>query len=237
MHELGLPQGNAFISYSHEDAEYAGQAKRVLAEVSINAFLAHEDLNVSEQWRERILEELRRCDLFVALFSAHFLSSIWGLQEVGFIVARPEVMVAPLSIDGTVPCGFVSHLQSRRIPRDGISRALLVEPLAAHRPRMILPGLIRIAGDAGGYREAEARMRPLVPLFPIFTTAEAEALASASVSNGQIWGAQRCRGEYLPELIRVQGANLKPETLRALQYQVENDEWYGRRTLTLRDGG
>jgi hypothetical protein len=226
MQELGLPPVNAFISYSHEDGEYAGQAKRVLAEVGINAFLAHEDLNVSEQWRERILEELRRCDLFVGFFSAHFLSSSWGLQEVGFIVARPEVLVVPLSIDGTIPCGFVSHLQSRRIPKDGITRALLVEPLAVQRPRMILPRLIRIAGKAPSFLEAAARMRPLVPLFPVFTAGEAEALASASVSNGQIWSAAQCRDEYLPELIRVQGANLKPETLRALQYQVTNDEWY-----------
>lgn len=226
MQELVLPQVNAFISYAHEDGEHAGQAKRVLAEVGINAFLAHEDLNVSEQWRGRILEELRRCDLFVALFSAHFLSSKWALQEVGFIIARPEVLVAPLSIDGTVPCGFVSHLQSGRVLKDGITRALLVEPLAVHRPRMILPGLIRIVGKASSFLDASAKMRPLVALFPDFTAEEAEALASASVSNGQIWSAAQCRDDYLPQFIRVQGANLKPETLHALQYQVENDKWY-----------
>ena len=39
MQELVLPQVNAFISYAHEDGEHAGQAKRVLAEVGINAFL------------------------------------------------------------------------------------------------------------------------------------------------------------------------------------------------------
>ena len=69
-------------------------------------------------------------------------------------------------------------------------------------------------------------MRPLVPYFSIFTAEAAQALAEASVCNGQIWSASLCRGKYLPEFIRVQGSNLKPETLRALQYQVENDERY-----------
>ena len=62
--------------------------------------------------------------------------------------------------------------------------------------------------------------------FSIFTAEEAQALAEASVRNGQIWSASLCRDRYLPEFIRVQGSDLKPETLRALQYQVENDEWY-----------
>lgn len=120
----------AFISYSHQDRAYGAQAKGVLAEVGIEAFLAHDDLEVSEEWRERILIELRRCDLFVALLSANFLSSKWAPQEAGFIVSRPEVVIAPLSIDGTTPFGFLSHLQAGRITKDGITRELLVAPLA-----------------------------------------------------------------------------------------------------------
>jgi hypothetical protein len=69
-------------------------------------------------------------------------------------------------------------------------------------------------------------MRPLVPLFPLFTPDEAQALAEASVENGQIWSAALCRSEYLPELIRTQGPNIKAKTLRALKYQVKNDAWY-----------
>ena len=73
-------QVKAFISYSHEDRVHGGQAKTALAEVCIVSFLAHEDLNVSDEWRERILEELRQCDLFVPLLSANFLASKWHLR-------------------------------------------------------------------------------------------------------------------------------------------------------------
>ena len=213
----------AFISYSHLDREFGGQAKDVLGEVGIDAFLAHEDVEMSEEWQQRILEELRHCDLFVPLLSENFLKSEWAPQEAGFIASRPpdEVVIAPLSIDGTIPFGFFGHVQSGRIEVDGITRELLVEPLIKRFPRKFFPVWIRIAGDARSFRSAEDKMRPLVPLFPLFTAEEAQALAEAAVKNGQIWDARLCRGEYLPEFIRVQGRNLKPETLHALQHKIE----------------
>ena len=223
-----LPVVTAFVSYSHVDRKFGQQAKDVLDEVGIDAFLAHEDLETSEEWRDRILSELRRCDLFVPLLSKNFLESKWAPQEAGFIASRPEVAIAPLSIDGTIPFGFLSHVQSSPIRDNGITRELLVEPLVKRVPRKILPGLIRVAGEAGSYRYAEQTMLALAQYFSLFTAEEAQALAEASVSNSQIWSASLCRIKYLPEFILVQGINLKPETLRALQYQVENDQWYPR---------
>ncbi|MCY4600868.1 MAG: toll/interleukin-1 receptor domain-containing protein [Acidobacteria bacterium] len=223
-----LPVVTAFISYSHVDRKFGWQAKEVLGEVGIPAFLAHEDLEVSEDWRRRILDELRSCDLFVPLLSKNFLVSQWAPQEAGFIASRPEVIVAPLSIDGTTPFGFLSSYQSTRIATAGITRALLVAPLASRFPRIFLPGLIRIAARAGSFRQAEELMEPLVPWFPIFTPQEAQALAVAATNNGQIWSASLCRARYLPEFLSVQGNNIDPETLRALRYQVENDQRYPR---------
>ena len=140
---LVLPKITAFISYSHKDRKFGAQAKAVLAEVGVEAFLAHDDLHVSDQWRGRIIEELKRCDLFVSLLSESSVKSKWAPQEVGFIIARPDVAIAPLSIDGTKPFGFISHVQSRPIPKEGITSELLVEPLARRIPRKILPGLIK----------------------------------------------------------------------------------------------
>jgi hypothetical protein len=216
----------AFISYSYADREYGAQAKRVLAEFDIEGFLAHEDLEVSEEWQARILAELRRCDLFVPLLSANFLASRWAPQEAGFIISRPEVLITPLSIDGTTPFGFLSHIQSRRIPSEGLTREFLIEPLATRLPRIALPALIRIAGAAKSFRDAESKVAPLVRFFPNFTPQEAQAFAEASITNGQIWAAALCRDDYLPKFAQAQGTNLDPKTLRALQYQLEHDERY-----------
>jgi TIR domain len=216
----------AFISYSHEDRKYGGQAKSVLAEVGIQAFLAHDDLHVSDEWRERIIQELKRCELFVPLLSVSFLASKWAPQEVGFIVSRPEVAIATISLDGTKPFGFISHVQCRKITNDAITRELLVEPLAHRIPRKILPGLIRAASNAGSFRSAEALMAPLAQYFPTFTADKAQALAEGSVRNGQIWSAALCRTEYLPQLLEHQAKNISPMTLRALKYQIANDRRY-----------
>lgn len=222
----GGSKASAFISYSHVDRKYGAQAKSVLADVGIEAFLAHDDLHVSDEWRTRIIQELKCCDLFVPLLSENFLASKWAPQEVGFIISRPKVTIAPISLDGTTPFGFISHVQSRRIGKDGITLELLVDPLAERMPRKILPGLIRIASDAGSFRYAEARMAPLVPYFRRLRPDQAQALAEASVRNGQIWSAKLCRTEYLPEFVRHQAKNIASKTLRALKYQIQNDEWY-----------
>lgn len=218
----------AFISYSHDDRRHGAQAKTVLEEVSIEAFLAHEDLEVSEEWRTRILAELQECDIFVPILSESFLASKWAPQEAGYIASRPSVIIAPVSIDETTSPGFLSHVQSRRIPKGGITRELLVEPLARHRPREILPRLIDFLAKAGSYRGAEARMKPLRPFFPTLTPEEAQALAAASVENGQIWLAGQCRHEFLPAFLEQQGENIEQGTRRALEHQLEHGEWYPR---------
>ena len=220
----------AFISYSNKDRRVGAQANAVLGAVGIDGFLAHETLKVSEQWKERILEELRRCDLFVPLLSKNFMESEWAPQEAGFVVSRPEVVIAPLSIDGTNPFGFFGDVQRGRIRENGVTQELLVEPvlpsLVRHVPRKILPGVIRRAGEAHSYRDAERQFRPLVPLFEQLSAEEANALAEASVENPQIWAAHLCRDDYLPVFIRVHADNIEPDTLRALRYQIENQSWY-----------
>lgn len=95
----------AFISHSHKDREFAGEAKEVLSEAGMEAFVAHDDIEVSGEWLGRIREELQRCHLFVPLLSKNFQKSKWTLQEVGFIASRSKVKIAPLSIDETLHSG------------------------------------------------------------------------------------------------------------------------------------
>lgn len=226
----------AFISYSHKDREYAQPAKQFLEELGIAAFLAHEDLEVSEEWKVEIVEKLKSCDYFIPLLSKNFRWSKWAPQEAGFIASRPEVQIVPLSIDGTVSFGFMEHLQSGRIGEGGITRELLVTPLARKQPRVFLPPMIGVAVDARSWRGAEHRMRPLVPLFPLLTAHEAQVLAAGAAENGEIWSAFECRTKHLPEFIRVHGRTIKPRTLKVLQYQIDNGRRYIPSPDELRDG-
>jgi hypothetical protein len=48
----------ASISYQTGEKLVAGQLQALLAKLGVKSFLAHEDIQVSEEWRHKILEEL-----------------------------------------------------------------------------------------------------------------------------------------------------------------------------------
>src|ERR1035438_3292379 len=115
----------AFISYSVIDKQFAGGVKRALENLGVECFLAHEDIRVSEEWKDRILQELREADIFVTVLSERFKASEWCSQELGFIVSRPEVVIVPLSIDGTNPYGFISHVQGQYVSNEDAIPAII----------------------------------------------------------------------------------------------------------------
>jgi hypothetical protein len=91
----------------------AGALRALLAECGAGSFLAHEDIDVSQEWRERILNELKVCNVFIPLLSRHFRESEWASQEIGLAYSRANVLLIPLSTDGTMPFGFIKHLQGK----------------------------------------------------------------------------------------------------------------------------
>ena len=216
----------AFISYSAEESEHGHAVKALLRKFGIDGFLAHDDLAVSEEWRARILDELLRCEVFVALLSNSFRASDWCAQEVGVVIGRDNVAIVPLSLDGTTPFGFLSQLQAKRVPESGITEALLIEPIARKHPHKIIPGMIGRVRIAGGFRIAEAAMASIIPFFPVLNDEELQSLVQASIANYEVWAASRCAGEYLPQLIEMHRARISAELLRALEYQITEHSWY-----------
>ncbi len=189
---------NAFISYSTANKKWSSAVKSALSSVGFEGFLAHEDLQVSEEWKKSIIHELKRTDVFVVLLSKEFKQSEYCSQEVGFIISRRKVLIIPLSIDGTLPYGFISHLQGVRVGNeDDISQAIL-DVLLRKKPRIAISSWIKQVDDAGSFRGAEAIVKPLVVHFTEFTKEEAVTFAKAALGNGQVWNAHLCRTEYLP---------------------------------------
>ena len=218
----------AFISYSTADKKVAGSVKTVLNDIGVEAFLAHEDINVSQVWKERIIGELMDSEIFIPLLSDAFKQSEWAPQEIGLAVAQGDdtVLFIPLSVDMTIPFGFISHIQSIRIPDDGFTIDLFIEPMINKHPHEVIPGLIDRMANARSWRNAEAFMLPLVPHFDRFNVVEVSAFAEASINNGEIWSANECRSTYLPGFIEVHRSNMASEILNALEYQIAEQQWY-----------
>lgn len=208
---------DAFISYSTADKELAGTVKRAIKEFGIEAFLAHEDLYVSEEWKERILQELRRDDVFVAILSADYKTSAWCDQELGFIVSRPDVLIIPLVTDGTMPYGFISHLQGQRVADLNLVVEIIGSALYRKRPRIMIPLQITKVRNAGSFRGAEAAVRPLVSLFSEFNDQEIASFVDAATENSQVWDAAYCRSEFLPQFLKVNSARMTAANRKLLE--------------------
>ena len=142
-----------FISHVHTARKSAGTLKSAMQAYGITAFVAHDDIETSDEWREEILSALMSMHAFVAVLTEDFSTSAWTDQEVGIAVAR-DVLVIPLS-KGAIPYGFIGKYQSfngagRTVAEvaESVFRAICSSPRT--RPEMIkcLVNTISRASDA-----------------------------------------------------------------------------------------
>lgn len=103
-----------FLSYSTVDRLVAGRIASELRKCfACEVFLAHEDIEVSEHWRARILKELKDCDAILALVTPNFRPSKWTDQEVGNVVGQGKKVVPIFSVEPLH--GFLEMFQGIRL--------------------------------------------------------------------------------------------------------------------------
>ena len=121
-------------------------------------------------------------------------------------------------------------LATARVPQEsgfpGGLRDLVIEPILERFPHEIIPRLVKRLAGARSFRGAEALMSPLVSHFDRFNDDEISAFATASIENGQIWDAEMCATDFLPEFLRKHRATLPSDKLAALEYQINNRRRY-----------
>lgn len=107
-----------FLSYSTGDKKTAGMIKEELEKFGLEVFLAHEDIEPSEEWQNAILNGLKGCDVFIPLLTKKFKTSDWTDQETGIAFFNKK-MIIPLEIN-ILPYGFIGKYQALKIDRDDI---------------------------------------------------------------------------------------------------------------------
>lgn len=215
----------AFISYSTKDKLIGAKVKDILGDFGIEGFLAHNDINISEEWKQRIREELSISDIFIPLLSKNFKNSDWASQETGIAYFR-DILIIPLRLDETIPFGFMNHLQGKPIVINNIPLNYLLRPILDKFGSYIITAAIERLESAGSFRYAESLMELLAPHFKNLMQADIDRFVDASIKNSQVWSAALCRDKYLPQFIRINEGKIKPEYLKILSYQIEKDERY-----------
>ena len=101
-----------FISYSIKDKNIAGKIRDILVNHDFEAFLAHRDIPISEEWRKDILKHLESCSILLAICTSNYEYSAWGNQEVGIAFEKGRKII-PLFKQGTNKSrfGFLEAIQ------------------------------------------------------------------------------------------------------------------------------
>lgn len=206
----------AFLSYQTNDKLVAGQIKSLLFKFGIEAFMAHEDIAVSDEWRLKILEEIGKADIFICLLSKSYINSPWCVQESGIASFRKSMTVVPLSLDGTIPQGFISNVQSAKIDPARVWLGDLIPGFLKHSPSFGLDIAIEQIGRSASYRGAEANFQLILPYLPRMTDAQTKRLLEVTAANDQVHHASLCASQYIPPLLASHGNLLTPETLAFL---------------------
>jgi len=90
----GSEHVRVFLSHKATVKESTSQVKQALARCGIAAFVAHEDIEPTEEWQREIERALFSMDALVALLSEDFHDSTWTDQEVGVAIGRGVPLIA-----------------------------------------------------------------------------------------------------------------------------------------------
>lgn len=105
-----------FISHRDTQKPYAKKIKDALAPLGVCCFVAHMDIEVSDEWLKTIDKAMRTSDLFLPLLTEDFFESIWTNQEIGFAYGFGIPIISIKSPKD--PTGFISPRQGLRWKRN-----------------------------------------------------------------------------------------------------------------------
>jgi hypothetical protein len=214
---MKLGQVYVFISYQTNDKQVAGQLKTMLSKAGIQSFLAHEDIEVSNEWRLKILEEIGKADIFICLLSCNYSSSAWCVQEAG-IAAFLKPTIIPLSIDEkTIPAGFISNIQSVKLNPLFLSLNHLVPGFVQFNLNVGIELIIFIIGKSGSYRSTSENFKMLDQYLDKLTDEQAVTLLEYCKSNQQIYKEGTSAATYIPKLLKHYCHLLSPMTAKFLE--------------------
>jgi hypothetical protein len=191
-----------FMSHLAAYQDLVGEISGHLAPLGIDAFVAHDSIEPSQEWQTMIEAALWSCDAMVVFLHDRFRESDWCDQEVGFALGR-RVPVLPLNY-GTVPYGFIGKFQATRCatrsPRDVAD--LIVEWLArVPTARSALTDAAVWAFENSGSYDSTRRIFTFLKRFENYTPDQLDRLARAAERNSQVRNAVFGMSA-VPDLIR-----------------------------------
>lgn len=179
-----------FLSHLATDKLKVSALKEHLKTRGVSAFVAHEDITPSLEWRDEIELALQTMDALVALITPGFHDSQWTDQEIGWALGR-GLLVLPVRL-GIDPRGFAGKYQGVSGTLDNISelangivKALNANPNTSEKMRR---SFMTAFCSTGNFSDAQM-FRKILPECGPFTESEKEEIWKACANNDQIYNA------------------------------------------------
>ena len=207
----------AFLSYSTIDRHAAAVLKQHLERAQIGVFMAHEDIQVSEEWRVRLLKELRSTDIFICLLSQNYIKSAWCMQESGVAAFRRGLVVVPLRLDETLPPGFLSAVQAIPFDPNNVQLSELGSAIVKVDFQIGVDFLLDELKSSDSFRAGEANLQAILPHLQIMSDAGKTRLLNIAANTYRVISANLCISDLLPPLVRKYGHLAAAEDLAKLK--------------------
>jgi hypothetical protein len=181
-----------FVTHLAIHRDFASELQAELLDFGISCFVAHNDIEPTQEWQAQIETALATCDALIALLHDDFHLSNWTDQEIGFAMGRG---VPAFSVRfGQDPYGFIGRFQA--FNGNGKTSATLARELFdAYRTdkqtqRRMSEILVALFEGSESFAEAKSRVGYLENLDqwePSFSTRIRSAVKTNSQVSGS-WG-------------------------------------------------
>jgi len=203
-----------FISYSNADGLGAGDLKDELEANDYPCFLAHDDIEATDDWHEEIWKELNDCHAFIGLVTEAFNFSAFCQQEIGaaLALAKPSVLVFGGSRKVSVP-GFTARFQA--IKKSKLLKAL--NELPKFR-QLRAESWIQVTKGVDSFKKANAAYSHFYREWETMNDDEKLRWILAAASNRQVYDEGYIVGPFYKKMHRA----MRPLLTHAWLYK--NDE-------------
>lgn len=194
-----------------------GKIKAWLSNFGFSVFLAHEDIEPSLEWQKVIVQNLKKCHVFIPIITKEFDESKWTDQESGMAFLQKKLII-PVAIEGHNPRGFIAIFQALPMSRKEVEKGCIqIIRTIKSNPRLtqsVLELLITKLEKSGSYASSEW-ITSLISEYLSFTKEQLDSILKFALENNQVHFAAGSRVD-LKEIIKKNKEMVDPGVLKAL---------------------
>lgn len=200
-----------FICHSAKNKVFAQAVKEGLGRNGIAAFVAHDDIEPTSDWRKDIELALDTMDVLVALLTENFPKSDWAGQEVGYALGQSKPII-PVTID-IDPYGMMGKYQAlsgKNKTGFVVGRSIAVFFWGRDWPEKRLEELRKSsfisALDRAESFDSANKLAEIFHQLDSLSPSQADAFMKAFNGNGQVSGAHGFDSDVADTLSKLSGA-------------------------------